>query len=134
MMRLWIALAALSLAGSASAENVLMKSNGLAAAAVGVIGITAGAAALAPPPEWQGYPKGGNGPQFQDDASGHVQSDCAVSDGAAIANALKSNPQSEAGQPRDGQIRLTDPARPGTQMFDSKAIYGSGQSFTCPEK
>ena len=127
MMRLWIALAALFLAGSASAENVLMKSNGLGAAAAGVIGITAGSAALAPPPEWQGFPKGGNEPRFQDGPSSRIQGDCAANDGATIAKALKGEPPAETPPQQDGQIRLTDPSRnSGSQLFDSKAIYGSG--------
>jgi len=132
MMRVWILLAALSFAGSAAADNVLMKANGLGAAAVGVVGVTAGAAALAPPPQWQGYPKGGGGPQFQDEASSRAQTFCTTSSSAAVAKALKGEAASEAPPPQDGQIRLTDTAKTSdSQLFDSKAIYGSGQPVTC---
>jgi len=132
MMRVWILLAALSFAGSAAADNVLMKSNGLGAAAVGVIGVTAGAAAIAPPPQWQGFPKGGGGPQFQGDASSRGQSFCTTSNSAAIAKALKGETPPETRPPQDGQIRLTDEGKTGnSQLFDSKAIYGSGQPVTC---
>jgi len=132
MMRVWILLAALSFAGSAAADNVLMKSNGLGAAAVGVIGVTAGAAAIAPPPQWQGYPKGGGGPQFQGDVSSRAQTFCSTSPGAAVAKALKGEAAPETPPPQDGQIRLTEPGKTsGSQLFDSKAIYGSGQPVTC---
>src|SRR5579871_626764 len=111
MMRVWIVLAALSFAASASAENVLMKSNGLGAAAVGVIGVTAGAAALSDPPAWQGFPKGGDGPQFSNDAPRGTASDCAAADGENLANALKDEPAEEPAKPDNelhGQISLSE--------------------------
>ena len=135
MMRLWVVLAALSFAGSASAENVLMKSNGLGLAAVGMVGATAAGMALAPPPQWQGFPKGEDGPHFQDEATGRIQGDCTARDGATVAKALKGERQPEAEKPQDGQIRLTDTGRKSdSQIFDSKAIYGAGQSITCPSQ
>src|SRR5579863_1750524 len=108
MMRVWIALAALSIPTLASADNVLMKANGLGAAAAGMIGVAAGTAALAPPPEWKGFPKGGDGPQFQDDPANRLQTDCAESGGMAIAKALKGETPPETQPPQDGQIRLSD--------------------------
>ncbi|HMA48394.1 MAG TPA: hypothetical protein VKP60_01510 [Magnetospirillaceae bacterium] len=135
MMRLWILLAAVSFAGSAAAENVLMKSNGLGAAAVGIIGVTAGAAALGDSPTWQGYPKGGAGLQFSNDALGGAPGDCASADGAQLAKALKDHstdaPKTDA---PDERIRMSDgnQSTPGTSpVFDSKAIYSSGQSVSC---
>jgi hypothetical protein len=136
MMRVWIVLAALSFAASASAENVLMKSNGLGAAAVGVIGVTAGAAALSDPPAWQGFPKGGDGPQFSNDAPRGTAGDCAAADGGALAKALKED-TAEPAKPADtpqGQISLSEASKhadSGGKIFDSNAIYGSGQSVTC---
>jgi len=132
MMRVWIFLAALSLPAMVSADNVLMKANGLGAAATGMIGIAAGTAALAPPPEWKGFPKSSDGPQFQNDASARPQTDCATSEGMAVAKALKGETPPESAPPQDGQIRLTDTGKSsGSQLFDSKAIYGSGQPVTC---
>ena len=137
MMRVWIVLAALSFTASASAENVLMKSNGLGAAAVGVIGVTAGAAALSDPPAWQGYPKGGEGLQFSNDAPLGTASDCAAADGGNLAKALKDDPATDQPKPTDtpqGQISLSEASRQaggGAKIFDSNAIYGSGQSVTC---
>ncbi|GEM_PF-5175015 len=134
MMRVWIFLAALFIPAMASADNVLMKANGLGAAAAGMIGVAAGTAALAPPPEWKGFPKTGDGPQFQDDPANRLQTDCATSGGMAVAKALKGETPPETQRPQDGQIRLTDDTTKtsSAQMFDSKAIYGSGQSVTCP--
>ena len=135
MMRLWILLAAVSFAGSAAAENVLMKSNGLGAAAVGIVGATAGAAALGDPPAWQGYPKGGNGRQISNDALGGTPGDCASADGAQLARALKDQsaevPKTDA---PEGRIRMSDGTQStagNSQVFDSKAIYSSGQSVSC---
>jgi hypothetical protein len=135
MMRLWFLLAALSFAGSAAAENVLMKSNGLGAAAAGGLGLSLGGAALSDPPAWQGYPRGGNGRQFSNDALGGAPIDCAAADGAQLAKALKDAP---ADAPKtdaaDGRIRMSDgtpSTAGGAQVFDSKAIYGSGQSVSC---
>ena len=134
MMRVWILLAALSFSFSAAADNVLMKANGLGAAAAGMIGVTAGTMALAPPEPWQGFPKGGTGLQFQDDALG-TPGDCAAADGAQIAKALKGEARTEPAQAQNGQIRVSDPGRQGgSQIFDSKAIYGAGQSSVCPER
>jgi len=134
-MRLWFLLAAVCFAGSAAAENVLMKSNGLGAAAAGGLGLSLGAAALSDPPAWQGYPKGGNGRQFSDDALGGAPSDCASADGTQLAKALKDEP---ADTPKpdaaEGRIKMSDsnpPPAGGPQVFDSKAIYSSGQSVSC---
>jgi hypothetical protein len=135
MMRLWIFVAALAFSLSAAADNVLMKGNGLGAAAAGIVGLTAGSMALAPPPQWQGYPKGGTGLQFEDDSLGGAISDCATADGTQIAKALKGEPTTEPAREQNGRIRLTESGRQtGTQIFDSKAIYGAGQSPTCPER
>lgn len=135
MMRLWILLAALSFSFSAAADNVLMKANGLGAAAAGMIGVTAGTMALAPPEPWQGFPKGGTGLQFQDDALGGSPGGCAAADGTQIAKALKDEARSDKSQTQDRQIRLSDSSRQGgSQIFDSKAIYGAGQSSVCPER
>lgn len=136
MMRLWILLAALSFAGSAAAENVLMKSNGLGAAVAGSLSLSVGAAALSDPPKWQGYPKGGDGIQFSNDALGGSAGDCASADGAQVAKALKDEPAADAPKTDEpeGQIRMSDGAQPpahGSQVFDSKAIYSSGQSVSC---
>jgi hypothetical protein len=136
MMRVWILLAALCLAGSASAENVLMKSNGLGAAALGRLGLTVGVNALSGPPAWQGYPKGGDALQFSNDTPGSAPGACASADGGEVAKALKNEP---AGSPRssdqaEGQIHLSEASRQtggGSQLFDSKAIYSSGQAVTC---
>jgi hypothetical protein len=135
MMRVWILLVALSIAGSAAAENVLMKSNGLGAAAAGGLGLSLGAAALSNPPAWQGYPKGGNGRQFSDDALGGASSDCALADGAQLAKALKDEPadapKTDAAEGRINMYDGTPSTNGGSQVFDSKAIYGSGQAVSC---
>lgn len=138
MMRVWILLAALSFAGSAAAENILMKSNGLGAAVAGSLSLSVGAAALSDPPAWQGYPKGGDGIQFSNDALGGSAGDCASADGAQVAKALKDEPAATAKtEAPEGQIRMSDDTQSpaaGSQVFDSKAIYGSGQSVTCPQR
>ncbi len=125
---------ALLFAGAARAENVLMKSNGLGLAAVGGIAVGAASAALSDPPAWQGYPKGDGGPQFAND-TGKTQSlaDCAVSEGSAIAKALKV-PEGATPPPSQGQIRLSElPVKPANApVFDSKAIYQAGQPASCP--
>lgn len=133
MMRHWIFIIALLLAGAARAENVLMKSNGLGLAAVGGIAVGAATAALSDPPAWQGYPKGDGGPQFANDAGvGQNIDGCAVREGSSIAKALKAPATDTAAEP-DGQIRLSNPIRPaGEPVFDSKAIYQAGQPATCP--
>jgi len=134
MMRLWIAIAALAMAASASAENVLLKSNGLGAAALGEIGLTAGAMALSQPEPWQGYPKGGEGRGFTNDAGARFSfGDCAVSDGGSVAKALMAQSGAPKATPQEGQIRLSDSDRQAVdRAFDSKAIYQAGQPSTCP--
>jgi hypothetical protein len=133
MTRLWIFLATLSFSLSAAADNVLMKRNGLGTAAAGMIGLTAGTMALAPPPQWQGYPKGGTGLQFQDDSLSVSPDSCATADGTQIAKALKGDAGSAEEQ--KGRIQLTESGRQiGSQIFDSKAIYGEGQPSVCPER
>jgi hypothetical protein len=134
MMRLWILLAALSFAGSAAAENVLMKSNGLGAAVAGSLSLSVGAAALSDPPKWQGYPKGGEGIQFSNDALGGSAGDCASADGAQVAKALKDEPADAAKTDApEGRIKMSDASQPAdkSQVFDSKAIYSAGQSVSC---
>ena len=135
-MRVWLILAVLSLAAPAAAENILMKSKGLGAAMAGELGLAVGAAALSDPPAWQGYPKGGDGLQFSNDVPRGTAADCVAADSDNLAKALQDQPAAEA-KPEEtprGQINLSDASRQaggGAKIFDSNAIYGSGQSVTC---
>ena len=135
MMRLRMTLAALLFAASASAENVLLKNNGLGAAVLGEIGVTAGALALAKPPPWQGYPKGGDELGFSNDAtSGAAFGDCAVSEGSSIAKALMAQRDSAKPPPPDGVLSLSGADRQAAaNAFDGKAMYQPPQPSTCPQ-
>jgi hypothetical protein len=135
MMRLAILVAALCVTASASAENFLLKSNGLGAAALGEIGVTAGVMAFSRPPPWQGYPRGGEGLQFGS-ASGvgaMDYGDCATSEGSSVAKALLSQSGAPQAAPPDGVLSLSEAERRAADnAFDSKAIYQAGQPSTCP--
>lgn len=149
MMRLWFVLAALSFAGSAAAENVLMKSNGLGLAAVGMAAGAAASAALAPPPQWQGYPRGGNDGIWTPkadrsstewaNAASPARVNCGKAAYAGLAEALKQDAKSKD-PPLEGQIhlsqsqlRVTDPMRPQDgNIYDPKSVYADGRPVTCP--
>lgn len=144
MMRLWIVLAALFLAGPVSAENVLMKSNGLGAAAGAMIGATVGAAAFGDKPQWQGYPTGNqddgiHSPQADDSVSAWLQSgqksDCVASkpEMAGLATALKDDLPAEL--PPEGQIRLDQAQVNGvaseSHKYNPNAPDSAGPSVSC---
>lgn len=141
-MRLRFLLAALLVSLPAAADNVLMKSNGLGAAAGAIIGATVGAAALAPPPQWKGFPDGSGDDGIHspkaDDSVGQwlrsgQKSDCVAAkpEMAGLATALKSDLPSEL--PPEGQIHVTQAQGAGDgHKYDSYAPDSGGQSVTCP--
>lgn len=114
----------------ARGENILAKNNGLGAAAIGNVGLTLGAMALAPPPTWEGYPKDLGDRPFSGDATTGRRDSCAVSDANMIAKALLAPEKSPSAQTAPLQlsevIRQTD-----MKAFDEKTIYDPGQTSIC---
>ena len=145
MKRLCIALIFLLFAARAPADNVLMKANGAGAAGAGMIAATAGALALAPPPQWQGYDRNGDDGIHSPSADNSVgqwlrdgkRPDCVAANSqmAGLAKALKDD--KPAAPASEGQIHLQESQAHGTQATaaeDPKAVYAEGQTVTCPSQ